>query len=95
MMSNSESFPINDTVTLTVKVRVDDVLTNATMACLVENPDGDDSNPSVNSVSTGIYSITITPTVAGYWKFFISATGAAAGVRDGTFYVHTSGIVAD
>jgi hypothetical protein len=91
-MANDKSFPVGDTVKLTVEVRVDDVLTSATMACTIELPDDTQSTPTPSEVSTGIYAITYTTTQSGYHQYRIVATGTASGVREGKFYIHSSGL---
>ena len=92
-MASSKSFPIGDTVKLTVEVRVSDVLTSATMACTIKLPDETTVAPTPSETSTGIYAITYTTTQAGYHYWRIVATGAADGVREGKFYIHTSTVV--
>jgi len=95
-MSRNKSFPIGDTVRLVIYFRVDDVLTDpATVVVTIEEPDGTDNAPSVTNVSTGIRSVQFTTDQSGYHRWKVVATGDAAGVREGAFYVHTSGIVAD
>lgn len=92
-MSANKSFPIGDTVRLTFKFRVDDVLTDPTAVTVtVEEPDGTDNTPTATKTSTGIYTATFVPDQAGYHRFKVTGTGPAPGVREGTFYVHTSGI---
>ena len=91
-MANDKSFPVGDTVKLTVEVRVSDVLTSATMACTIQLPDGTTTTPTPSEVSTGIYQIVYTTTQAGYHPWRIVATGSASGVREGKFYIHSSGL---
>jgi hypothetical protein len=91
-MASDKSFPVGDTIKLTVEVRVDDVLTSATMACTFELPDGTTTSPTMTESSTGIYVVSLTTTQAGYHLYRIVATGAAQGVREGKFYIHTSAL---
>ena len=91
--TRNKSFPVGDTVKVTAKHYLDDVLTNPTTCVItVEEPDGTDNTPSVNTAVTGIRSSTFVPTQSGYHRFKAVSTGTVAGVREGTFYVHTSGI---
>ena len=91
-MAQDKSFPVGDTVKLTVEVRVDDVLTSATMACTIELPDGTTATPTPAEGSTGIYTVEYTTTQAGYHLYRIAASGAAKGVREGKFYIHSSAL---
>jgi hypothetical protein len=93
MAGRSKSFPEGDTVKLTVEVRVDDVLTNATMACTIMLPDGTTTAITPTNESTGVYSIAYTTVQTGYHYWRVVATGAASGVREGKFYVETSQVV--
>lgn len=90
MAGRSKSFPEGDTVRLTVEVRVDDVLTSATMACTIKLPDATTATPTPAEVSTGVYSIAYTTVQTGYHYYRISATGNAEGIREGKFYVESS-----
>lgn len=93
MAGRSKSFPEGDTIKITVEVRVDDVLTAATMACTIKLPDGTTASPSPASASTGIYQIPYVTTQVGYHYYRIVATGAAQGVKEGKFYVASSQVV--
>jgi len=93
-MTANRSFPVGDTVRLTFKFRVNDVLTNpTTVTVTLEDPAGANTAPTASSSATGIYTCSFVVSVAGYYRFKVTSTGSAAGVREGTFYVHTSGIV--
>lgn len=93
MAGRSKSFPEGDTVKITVQVRVDDVLTSATMAATIKLPDGTTTTPTPSETSTGVYEITYTTTQAGYHYYRIVATGTASGVKEGKFYVASSQVV--
>jgi hypothetical protein len=95
-VSSNKSFPIGDTIKISAEFRVDDVLTSpATVTILLEEPDGVDVTLTETEDSTGKWSAPHVPDQSGYYRFKVTATGSAAGVREGTFYVATSGIVAD
>lgn len=93
-MTKSKSFPINDSVRITTTVRVDDVLTApGTFGVEVEAPSGSIVLPEVTNQSTGVYWACFVPDEAGYYRYRVTTTGNFAdGVREGTFYVHTSGL---
>ena len=94
-MSKSKSFPIGDSVRITATIRVSDVLTApSSVVVTVEEPDGTNNTPAVSNPSTGVYTVCFVPDQAGYHRFRVATSGNNAdGVREGTFYVHTSGIV--
>ena len=89
------SFPIGDTVKVSASYYVADVLTNpSTCVITIEEPDGTNNTPTVDTGTTGVRFVTFVPDQAGYHRYKIVSTGTnVAGVREGTFYVHTSGIV--
>lgn len=92
-MSKNKSFPVSDTVRLTIYIRVDDVLTAPdTCVVTIEEPDGTNNTPAVSNPATGTYTATFVPDQSGYHRYKVVTTGTAAGVREGTFYVHSSGI---
>jgi len=85
------SFVVNTTILLTTTFKVADTLTDpSTTVLTIEEPDGTEVQPTVTNVSTGLYTAAFAPDQAGYhiWKWV--GTGTAAGVKEGTFYVHTS-----
>ena len=95
-MANSQSFAIGDTVTITVTSYVADVLTDPTASTIIiEEPDGTDNTPTVSNTSTGINVYTFVPDQAGWHRFQVKGTGSAAFIKEGAFYVHTSGITVD
>ena len=93
--SRNKSFVYGDTVKITAKYYVSDVLTNPTTCVItVEEPDGTNSTPTVDTSATGIRFVTVVPDQVGYHRFKIVSTGATtAGVREGTFYATSSAIV--
>ena len=91
--TRNQSFPIGDSVKITATHYLASVLTAPTTCVFtIEEPDGTDQTPSVTAVSTGIKSVTFASTQAGYHRYKIVSTGDVAGIREGTFYVATSGI---
>lgn len=92
-MARQDSFPIGDTVTVQAKFYVDRVLTDpSTVAVTVQDPSGDQTAPSVLSSGTGIKYVQIDADEAGRWRFRWVSTGTAKGVKEGGFYVNSSGI---
>lgn len=92
-MSKNPSFVVGDTILFTAQFRVDDVLTNPTATTFtIEEPDGTNNTPAVTAVSTGIKTASFTPDQVGYHHWRWDGTGAAAGRREGTIYVHASAI---
>lgn len=62
-------------------------LVNATISLVVTKPDGTTTSPSVANPSTGVYTASISATLAGPWLYVWTASGAAVGVDDGQFEV--------
>lgn len=92
-MSKNKSFVIGQTVTLSAEFRVDNTLTDPTTAVLtIQDPSGNDATPSVSDDGTGLRSATYAVDEVGYWHFKWVGTGSAAGVQEGTFYVHASAL---
>ena len=91
--TRNKSFPVGDTVKVTASHYLASVLTNPTGCVItIEEPDGTDNTPTVDTSATGIRFATFVPTQSGYHRYKIASTGTVAGVREGTFYVVTSGI---
>jgi hypothetical protein len=86
-MTDPATYDIGDGVALTFTVTVADVLTAATVALVVTDPDGSTSNPSVATPSTGVYTAAVAPALAGTWLYKWTATGAATTSEDGWFIV--------
>jgi hypothetical protein len=88
-------YDIGDTVKLTFLVRVDDVLTNATLVTLtVTRPDGTTVSPAptVANPSTGTYTAVVGLDAAGQWLWRFVATGpggAPMTAEDGSFDVQS------
>ena len=93
-MSKNKSYVVGQTVTLRAEFKVDNVLTNATSVTLdVKKPiSGTTTNPVVTNASTGVYTATVTVDEVGYWNYRWEGTGTAAGVQEGTFYIHDSAL---
>ena len=92
-MAKSPSFVVGDTVTIKATFKVDGVLTTPTTTTItVQDPEWTKSYPTVLSVSTGVRSCTYTPTQAGWHRWQVEGTGVAARVKQGAFYVKTSGL---
>lgn len=92
-MARNESFPYGDTVTLKAEFYVERVLTDPTTVNLtVQDPSGDQSTPSIQNGGTGIRYVTFEAEEAGRWRYKWVSTGSAAGVKEGGFYVNSSGI---
>lgn len=89
----SKSFALGDTVQVVATHKVAGVLTNGT-ACVItiEEPDGTNNTPSVTNVSTGVYRAEFVPDQDGRHRVKVATTGNAAGVRETSFYVASSGI---
>ena len=93
-MTANPSFPIGDSVVIDLTIYVDDVLTNPTATTFtVEEPDGTNNTPSTVDNGTGLKGCVFVPDQAGYHRWKAVGTSPAAFVREGTFYVHSSGIV--
>jgi hypothetical protein len=93
-MTANASFPIGDSVVIKLTIYVDNTLTNPTTTTFtVEEPDGTNNTPSTVNDSTGVRSCVFVPDQSGYHRWKGAGTSPAAFVREGTFYVHTSGIV--
>lgn len=78
---------IGDVVTFDFEVRVDNVLTNATVTLTVTLPDGTTTSPSVSSTGTGKYTASYLTTQNGRHTYRWSATGAATAADSGVFWV--------
>lgn len=83
----SATYDLGDSVKLTFLVRVDGILTNATVTLVVTAPDGTTSNPSISNPATGTYTASVAPAQAGQWTYKWGATGAATTSEDGIFIV--------
>lgn len=89
----ASAFDIGDTVKLTFYVRVDGVLTDATLVvCAATKPDGTTLTPAptVAHPGLGTYTAVIAPDAAGKWIYKFTATGGggiAMAVEDGFFDV--------
>jgi len=89
------SFDYGDPVALRAEVRAAPVapatvgdLANATaVTCTVTLPDGTTSSPSVTNASTGVYTISYAPTMAGRHVVRWTATGTNAAEFDDVFIV--------
>lgn len=80
-------FDIGDTPKLTLYIRVDDVLTDASSVVLVvTKPDASTSTPSVAHPATGTYTSTFNVDQAGQWLYKWTATTPNT-VEDGAFFV--------
>ncbi len=92
----ASAFDIGDTVKLTFYVRVDGVLTDATLVTLVvTKPDGTAVSPAptVAHPSLGTYTAVVAPDQAGQWLWKYTATGPAGvamTVEDGFFNVEVA-----
>lgn len=92
-MAKNKSFVNGQTVKFTSTWKVDGTLTTpATCVLTVQDPSGNDSTPSVSTPSTGVQTATLQVDEEGYWKYKWVGTGSAAGVREGTFYVHSTAL---
>jgi hypothetical protein len=81
---------IGDSITLHYEVRVNDVLTDATVALVVTRPDGTTAAATVTRISVGTYEAPLTLDQAGLWRYRYSATGGANDAEDGSFFVEAS-----
>ena len=92
-MSKNESWVIGATLKFTSEWKVDGTLTTpSTYTLTVQDPSGNDATPSVSVDSTGNLSASYTVDEVGYWHYKWVGTGSAAGVKEGTFYVHSSAL---
>ena len=91
-MAKNASFPVGQTVTFSATFKVASVLTDPTAETLyVKRPvTGTTVQPSVSDDGTGLRSATYAVDEVGYWKWRWESTGTAAGVEEGSFYVHSS-----
>jgi len=93
-MGASESFVVGDSVVIDVEVR--DFLTKALSVSSVEISVESPVTETVEWLdvygSAGEYGGVYVPTEVGWHRFIISGTNLSF-VRNGTFYVHTSGII--
>ena len=92
-MAKSPSFVVGDTITIKGTFKVDGVLTSPTTCVItVQEPNWEQSTPTISSSSTGVRSCTFTPTQPGWHRWEVEGTGAAARVKQGAFYVKSSGL---
>lgn len=93
-MAKSPSFALGHTVKIKATFKVDDVLTNPTTTTItVQRPDATQVSLTVTNVSTGVRSGTLLTTQAGGHRWEVEGTGSAAALKQGAFYVHSSGLV--
>ena len=81
------TYDVGDQAPLRHEVRVDGVLTAATVALAVTMPDGTAVTPAptVSSTSTGIYTATVAVSMAGPWTYVWTMSGAVVDVATGSF----------
>ena len=81
-------FYIGDQVSDAIQVKnAAGTLTNATVVCTIYLPDNTNNSPSVTNGSTGNYSITYTPTIAGMHTIRWVATGTVVAANEHIFVV--------
>jgi hypothetical protein len=84
----SEPFDIGDDVVLTLAFTVAGVATDPTTeTCVVVDPAGTETVVTLTKQSTGVFTGTFTPTVAGEHWFRGSGTGAAKAAGESVFSV--------
>lgn len=94
--TRNKSFVVGDTIKITATHKLASTLTNPTGCVItVEEPDGTDQTPTVDTSATGIRFATFTPDQVGYHQVRVVSTGTVAGARESRFYVTSSGIVGD
>jgi hypothetical protein len=81
---------LGDSVTLVYEVRVNGVLTDATVALVVTRPDNTAASAIVTRTSVGTYQAPMTLDQAGLWRYRFVATGGANDAEDGSFFVEAS-----
>ena len=92
-MPKSPSFVIGDTIKIKATFKVDGVLTNPTTCTItVQEPDWDQITLTISNDGTGVRSGTYQPDESGWHRWQVEGTGTAAGVRQGAFYVKSSGL---
>lgn len=92
-MPKNQSWVIGATLKFTSEWRVDGTLTTpSTYSLTIQDPSGNDATPSVSEASTGILTASYAVDEAGTWHFKWVGTGSAAGVKEGSFYVHSSAL---
>lgn len=92
-MSKNKSWVIGNTITLRSEYRIDNVLTDPTTAVVtVEDPAGATTTPTVAGPETGVKTAAYVCASEGYHKYRWVGTGTAAGIEEGTFYVHSSAL---
>ena len=94
MPTTAGPFDVGDVVPLSVEV-LDSAgaLANATVVVVtITLPDGTTATPSVTNASTGVYTATYTPTVAGLFVESWVATGTNASAYEDAFEVQPAGI---
>lgn len=90
---STNTYPVNDTVTLTETYAPGGVATDPdTVTLTVRAPNGAESvytysGGGLTKVSTGVYQKNVVPTATGLWAYEWAGTGAAPGVRQAQFYV--------
>jgi hypothetical protein len=95
-MTSSKSFVVGAPVTISLKIRVDNQLTDPTATTIIiEAPSGTDSTPVVSDDGVGLKSFSFTPTEAGWHRFQVKGTGTAAFLQERTFYAATPSITPD
>ena len=87
-MSAGYSTVVGDLVKIRLTIRVDDVLTDTTVAFTIDEPDGANmAAPSVTNESTGVYSTKFTVAYAGHYRWQATGDAPASFLREGSFYV--------
>lgn len=86
------TWDLGDLVPLRTTVKVDGVLTAATLTLTVTDPAGTVTTPAVTSPSTGVYTANVPANLAGDWLYVWAATGAATAVQPGQFTVEPLGL---
>jgi hypothetical protein len=87
-MPDAGIYDIGEGVILQATFTVGGVLTNPGAVTLkVEKPDGTVSTVSASSSSTGVYTGTFVPTMAGDHFYRFAGTAPAVGVEQGMFVV--------
>ncbi len=64
-----------------------DPVDDPTIILTVYAPDGTNSTPSLQHVSTGVYTAFATANQVGQWEYATNSTGAAAGAAKERFFV--------
>lgn len=94
-MTAGYSTVIDDTVKIRLTISVDDVLTDpASYVFTVDAPDGSDSTPTSVNESTGVWSCTFSVDQAGVYRWRATGNGPASFLREGSFYVASTHVVA-